>query len=74
MTDPRKHVLVGSRSAEKGQRALADLQQQGLPGSVELVVLDVASEESILAAAKQVEADHGRYVSPDNILPSPGGR
>jgi NAD(P)-dependent dehydrogenase (short-subunit alcohol dehydrogenase family) len=48
-------VLLGSRSAERGAAAAA-----ALPGEVTPIVLDVTDDESVAAAAKQVETDHGR--------------
>ncbi|KAI0546947.1 putative short-chain dehydrogenase [Xylaria curta] len=60
LADGSFHVLLGSRSIEKGEAALADLQSRNLPGTVELVQLDVADEKSIAAAAKVVEEKHGR--------------
>lgn len=60
LTDATKHVLLGSRSAEKGEHAVKDLQSRGLPGMVEMLQLDMTSEDSILAAAKKVEGEHGR--------------
>ena len=47
--------------AEKGDAAVKDLHSRKQPGTVELLQLDVASEESITAAAKTVESRHGRY-------------
>ena len=61
LSDASKHILLGSRSAEKGETALKELQSRKLPGSAELLVVDVNSEESIAAAAKKVENMHGRY-------------
>ena len=61
LTDSSKHVLFGSRSVEKGKAALKDLQSRKLPGSVELLQLDVDSVESFTAAAKSVESKHSRY-------------
>ncbi len=52
------HVLLGSRSEEKGTAALKDLQSQNLPGSTELLQIDATSDESIQAAAKTVEKTH----------------
>lgn len=60
LTDASKHVLLGSRSAERGGQAVKDLQSRGLPGTVELLQLDMSSQDSILAAAKRVESEHGR--------------
>ncbi|KAK4495232.1 hypothetical protein PRZ48_013561 [Zasmidium cellare] len=56
------HILLGSRSLEKGQKALSTLQSLNLPGSVELLQLDVSSPSSITAAAEKVTKDHG-YIS-----------
>jgi NAD(P)-dependent dehydrogenase (short-subunit alcohol dehydrogenase family) len=46
---------------EKGEAAVKDLESKNLPGTVELVQLDVANEDSIVAAAKAVESKHGKY-------------
>lgn len=61
LADPSKHVLLGSRSVEKGEAAVKELKSRKQPGTVELLQLDVASGESITAAAKRVESEHGRY-------------
>jgi NAD(P)-dependent dehydrogenase (short-subunit alcohol dehydrogenase family) len=58
--DVSKHVLLGSRSVEKGEAAVKDLQARNLPGNVELVQIDVTNEDSIIAAAREIEAKHGR--------------
>lgn len=47
---------------EKGETALQNVLSRKLQGTVELLQLDVANEESIKAAAKTVEEKHGRYV------------
>ncbi|KAK5636273.1 hypothetical protein RRF57_011985 [Xylaria bambusicola] len=60
LADGSFHVLLSARSAEKGQAAVAELKSRNLPGTVELLKLDVADERSIIAAAKLVEAEHGR--------------
>ncbi|KAK4950983.1 hypothetical protein LTR10_010976 [Elasticomyces elasticus] len=54
------HVLLGCRSAEKGQAALEHLKSRNLPGSVAFTQLDVTDDDSINAAAAQVEKEHGR--------------
>lgn len=61
LADPSKHILLGSRSLEKGEGAVKDLQSRKLPGTVELLQVDVASPESITAAAKEVERKHRVY-------------
>lgn len=58
-TEPRWHVLLGSRSEEKGQAAMDNLQAKDLPGTVELVQLDVNDDATIVRAAKDAEASHG---------------
>lgn len=67
--DASKHVVLGSRSAEKGEAAVKELESRNLPGSVELVQLDVANEDSISAAVEQVQRKHGRYVVCDRVQP-----
>ena len=62
ITDSSKHVLLGSRSVEKGEAAVKELQSRNQPGTVELLHVDVTSDESITAAAKSVESKHGRYL------------
>ncbi|EUC39372.1 hypothetical protein COCCADRAFT_31737 [Bipolaris zeicola 26-R-13] len=54
-----KHVLLGSRSASKGSKAVQDLQSQNLPGTVEFLQIDVSKQDSIVAAAKHVKETHG---------------
>ena len=54
--------MLGSRSVEKGEAAVKDLKERSLPGTVELLQIDVSNEESILNAAKVVEEKYGRYV------------
>jgi NAD(P)-dependent dehydrogenase (short-subunit alcohol dehydrogenase family) len=61
LSDSSRHVLLGSRSAEKGEAAVKDLQSRKQPGTVELVQLDVTSDDSVSAAAKTVESNYGRY-------------
>lgn len=54
------HVYLGSRSVEKGETALRDLQSRGYKGTAELIQLDVTSDDSIKAAVQTVEAAHGK--------------
>jgi len=60
MADPSTHVILAGRSIPKGEAALKRLEPRSLSGTVELLQLDVSSQESITAAAKIVEAKHGR--------------
>ncbi|KAF3768867.1 hypothetical protein M406DRAFT_98787 [Cryphonectria parasitica EP155] len=57
---PSKHVLLGSRSVEKGEAAVKNLQSRDLSGTVELLHLDIADAHSIEAAAQTVTDKHGR--------------
>ena len=63
LTDSEKHVLLGSRSIEKGKTAINELQSLQPKGTVELVQVDVTSEESVAAAAKEVKNKHGKCVA-----------
>ena len=54
------HVLVGSRSTEKGNAAIKELQSRNLPGSAELLSLDVTNDDTINHAAAKVERDFNR--------------
>lgn len=60
ITDATKYVLLGSRSAEKGEAAVTELQSRKQPGTIELVQIDVSNQASIEAAAKSVESKHGK--------------
>lgn len=53
------HVLVGSRSEDKGKAALKELQSRNPSGSAEFIQLDVTDDDSIERAAAKVEKDHG---------------
>ncbi|KAI6905611.1 hypothetical protein KC318_g10172 [Hortaea werneckii] len=55
LADKTKHVILGSRSLEKGEKAVKDLKSRNLPGSVELLQLDITDPQSIEAAVKTVE-------------------
>ncbi|MFD2649208.1 SDR family oxidoreductase [Devosia albogilva] len=51
-------VLLGARDADRGRQAAEDLTAEGL--SVSSVAIDLNDEASIAAAAKHIEAEHGR--------------
>lgn len=48
------HVLMGSRSLEKGNAALKELQSRDLPGSVEMLQIDVTNDDTIECAAASI--------------------
>ena len=54
------HVLLGSRSSSKGEAAVKDLESRKLPGTVELVTIDTSKDDTINAAAENVEKKHGK--------------
>jgi NADP-dependent 3-hydroxy acid dehydrogenase YdfG len=60
LSDETKHVLLGARSIEKGTTAVRALKARNLPGSVELLHIDVSNEDSITTAAKKVGEEYGR--------------
>jgi NAD(P)-dependent dehydrogenase (short-subunit alcohol dehydrogenase family) len=52
------HVLLAGRNRDKAVEAALKLQAEGL--SVEAIALDVANDDSIAAAAREVARKHGR--------------
>ncbi|KAI1755987.1 NAD(P)-binding protein [Xylaria castorea] len=74
LADGSFHVLLGARSKEKGQTALTELRSRNLPGTVELLQLDVADESSVATAAKLVEEKHGRLDALINNAGIAGGQ
>lgn len=56
------HILLGTRSLEKGEAALQALEKEVAETSstVELLQVDVASDDSISTAFDKVQATHGR--------------
>ncbi|KAL9618894.1 MAG: hypothetical protein Q9160_006419 [Pyrenula sp. 1 TL-2023] len=54
------HVILTSRSLEKGNAAISEIQSAGVKGSLSLIQLDVTSEQSISAAASHVSEKFGR--------------
>ena len=54
------HVLVGSRSAEKGNAAVKELQSRNLPGSAEMLLIDATKDDTINDAAATVERNHSK--------------
>ena len=53
-----RHVLVGARSQQRGNAAVAALRKEGV--SAQLLPLDVTDENSIAEAAHQVASEFGR--------------
>ncbi|KAL1793755.1 hypothetical protein ACET3X_008737 [Alternaria dauci] len=63
LSDASNTVLLGSRSLEKGRAALENLNALGLPGTADVVQLDVTSEQSVAEAAKQHEGSLSERIS-----------
>jgi NAD(P)-dependent dehydrogenase (short-subunit alcohol dehydrogenase family) len=54
------HVLLGSRSVDKGNSALSNLKSLNHPGTAELVHIDVTDDTIITSAFSSVEKNHGK--------------
>ncbi len=52
-------VLLGARNAERGQAAVRQLQQAGTKDA-HFLEIDVTRQETVAAAAKQIESEYGR--------------
>jgi NAD(P)-dependent dehydrogenase (short-subunit alcohol dehydrogenase family) len=61
LSDKRYHVLMGSRSLEKAKLAIETLHKEceGVKNTVEMVQIDLTSDESIEKAFEQVKASRG---------------
>ena len=59
-SSPKYHVILGSRSLEKGQKAVEALKSEFPAGSVSLLQLDITDAKSIAAAVQAVEKGFGR--------------
>ncbi|QAY73612.1 SDR family NAD(P)-dependent oxidoreductase [Agromyces protaetiae] len=51
-------VLLGSRDAARGEASVAALRSEGL--AVELLVIDLTDDDSVAAAAREIDERHGR--------------
>jgi NAD(P)-dependent dehydrogenase (short-subunit alcohol dehydrogenase family) len=54
------HGLMRARSEQKGNWALQELPSQNLPGSVEILLLDVTKDNTIKSAALKVRKNHDK--------------
>ncbi|KAI4866037.1 putative short chain dehydrogenase/reductase [Hypoxylon rubiginosum] len=60
---PSFHVLLGSRSLEKGQLALNDMQRthsSSLKGAISVLQIDVTDQKSIQTAKDEIETQFGK--------------
>ncbi|KAK1540793.1 short-chain dehydrogenase [Colletotrichum paranaense] len=60
-SDRAYHIIVGSRSLEKGDSALAELTKEfpSTASSLEVIQVDVADDDSIIGAFKSIKEKHG---------------
>lgn len=58
LADADVTVLLGSRDAERGRAAIAELSASGL--NVEAIEIDLNDESTIARAAERIAAEHGR--------------
>ncbi|KAK1963321.1 short chain dehydrogenase [Colletotrichum sublineola] len=56
---PNNHVIIGSRSQERGAKAVEDIRARNPAGTVSLLQLDVTSDDSIKAAVDSLTAEFG---------------
>lgn len=67
------HILMGSRDLAKADKAIKELTDDksanANPSNVEAIQIEMSSDESIYAAAKQVEEKYGRL---DILMPNAG--
>lgn len=54
------HVLLGARNESKGRDAVAEVQRLNAPGSVQLLLIDLASQSSIRNAASEVSSGYSK--------------
>lgn len=59
-SSPSYHVIIGSRSTEKGEAALKSIQSHNPSGTLSVVQLDVTSEESLSSAYSSISEEFGR--------------
>lgn len=77
------HIIIGSRSLEKGEAALGELTKEfpSTKSSLEVIQVDVADDDSIIGAFKSVKEKHelldvlinnaGKSLSQDKIQSRP---
>ncbi|KAJ6013816.1 hypothetical protein N7540_008407 [Penicillium herquei] len=59
-SQPNYHVIMACRSKEKGLKAMEEIQESGIKGTLSVLQLDVTSDESIVAAVETVQKEFGR--------------
>ncbi|KAK1594593.1 short chain dehydrogenase [Colletotrichum navitas] len=56
---PENHVIVGSRSQERGIKAVEEVRARNPAGTVSLLQLDITSDDSIKAAVESITTEFG---------------
>lgn len=59
----RFHVLLGCRSLEKGEKALAELKSShgdSIKGSISVIQIDIIDDKTVQAAKSAIENEYGR--------------
>ncbi|KAK6598156.1 short chain dehydrogenase [Botrytis cinerea] len=54
---PNNHIILAARSAEKGSKALAEIEARKPAGTISLIELDITKDESIAAAVAKITTD-----------------
>ena len=73
---PDTHLLLGSRDKQRGEAAVAELVRergQAVSPRLELIVLDVSSDESVSAAVRNVESKFGKRDALYGLVNNAGG-
>ncbi|KAK5163209.1 uncharacterized protein LTR77_010795 [Saxophila tyrrhenica] len=60
VADANRHVIITSRSIDKGNAAVEEIKGLKQPGKIEMVQLDLTVPSSITALAKDIETRYGR--------------
>ena len=55
---PEDHILLAVRDVFKGEDAIARLRKLGINAKLDIVHMDVTSDESVFAAEQQVRSQH----------------
>jgi NAD(P)-dependent dehydrogenase (short-subunit alcohol dehydrogenase family) len=59
-TNPTYHIFLCARSPDKGHTALKDLQSRKLPGTAELLHVDMTNDDTINRAVESITNSHGK--------------
>jgi NAD(P)-dependent dehydrogenase (short-subunit alcohol dehydrogenase family) len=57
---PSDHFILGCRDIQKGQQAITQLRNLGVESKIDVLQVDVTSDDSLVASAKEVYDRHGK--------------